>query len=282
MKIGVMGVGVMGQSILDSLLKKAIAAPSDLLAFDARPEALQAAAAKYGIPAAESPEALCREAEIVLFCVKPQNAAAMMEPLNGHFREGQVIVSIMAGVSMETIRRTTGHAAIVRAMPNIPARIGDGMTVWAASPAVSDAACMIAKMIFQAFGLETRVETEDLLDAATAVSGSGPAYIFYMAENLVKAAAELGFDATTAHRLVQQTFRGAMNLWYETGDEPENLRRSVTSKGGTTAAALKVFRERETPALFSDAIRAAYVRAQQLREVADGRSDPASHLDSEG
>jgi pyrroline-5-carboxylate reductase len=275
MNIGIIGGGVMGELILSSLLDKHILNSDELWISDQSEERRNQLRDAYSIHTTEDNIALISACEVVLFCVKPQNAAQMMQQLCGRFRTGQVIVSIMAGVSIATIHRLTGHSTIVRSMPNIPARIGEGMTVWLASPDVDDTSRMIVKMIFQAFGLESRVENEDMVDAATAISGSGPAYIFYVAENLMKAAEGLGFSREQAHRLTQQTFRGAMDLWHKTGDDPGKLRLSVTSKGGTTAAALKEFERRDTPAIFQAAIRAAYVRAGQLREVADGKPDLA-------
>ncbi len=279
MNIGVIGAGTMGEVTTSSLLKKNVVTAEQIMVSDLDEKRREMFSGTYGVRTTTDNAELLIFADIVLFCVKPQNSAAMMQALYGKFREGQVVVSIMAGVSMATVKRLTGHTALVRAMPNIPARIGEGMTVWMASPEVPDHLRMIVKMIFQAFGLESYVETEDMVDAATAVSGSGPAYIFYVAENLMKSAMVLGFDATEAHRLVQQTFKGAMDLWHATGEDPEALRRSVTSRGGTTAAALRHFKQRETDRIFVDAIHEAYVRAQQLREIADGKPDPAQELE---
>ncbi len=281
MRIGIIGAGVMGEVITSSLLKKNILEPGDIMLGDQDISRLTHLEKLYRVKTTRDNHKLLAFSDIVLFCVKPQNSRPMMEELTGRFSDEQIIVSIMAGVSLGTIERLTGHGALVRAMPNIPARIGKGMTVWMASSSVSDKNRMIVKMIFQAFGLEMEVADEDRVDAATAVSGSGPAYIFYTAENLMRAAVDLGFSSGEAHRLVQQTFQGAMDLWVETSDEPETLRRTVTSKGGTTAAALDVFKKRETPRIFSDAIRAAYVRAGELRQVADGEPDPEPPSDSE-
>ena len=275
MNIGIIGAGVMGKVITSSLLKKNVVSASEILLSDLSDEKLEDFRSEFGVRIVKDNHELVRESNIVIFSVKPQASPAMMTPLKGCFRTEQVVVSIMAGVSLATMRRLTGHDTLVRAMPNIPARIGQGMTVWMGSPEVSDEQQMIVKMIFQAFGLETQVNDEDLVDAATAVSGTGPAYIFYVAENLMKAAKSLGFENGEAHRMVQQTFKGAMDLWHHTGEEPEALRKSVTSKGGTTAAALKSFGEANTDDIFVNAVRQAYIRAGQLREVADGKPDPA-------
>lgn len=279
MNIGIIGGGVMGQVIISSLLKKNVVSPGEIMISDLNNGRLVFLRNHYNVEFTTDNRELLEFSDIVLFCVKPQKSPEMMAEVQGGFRADQVIVSIMAGVSIGTMERLTGHNAIVRAMPNIPARIGEGMTVWMASPQVNETSCMIVKMIFQAFGLERRVDDEDLVDAATAVSGSGPAYIFYVAENLVNAAMELGFNSEDAQILVQQTFRGAMDLWHKEKESPETLRRSVTSKAGTTEAALKDFKKNRTPEIFSSAIRAAYVRAGQLREVADGKPDPANAVD---
>lgn len=279
MKIGIIGAGVMGEVITSSLLKKNVVSAEEIMLSDLEDARLEKIKEAYGTATTKDNLALVDFADIVIFSVKPQKAREMMERLHGGFREEQVIVSIMAGVSLDTLRRVTGHSALVRSMPNIPARIGEGMTVWMASGEVGDGMRMIVKMIFQAFGLETFVHDEDLIDAATAVSGTGPAYIFYVAELLMKAAMELGFSGGDAQRMAQQTFRGAMDLWRDLGVEPGELRRAVTSKGGTTAAALKSFERRNTQDIFIEAIRAAYIRAGQLREVADGKPDPAGEND---
>ncbi len=281
MKIGIIGAGTMGEVITSSLLKKRIVARNQIMISDLDISRLTAMESDYEVQTTMDNQKLLEFADVVLLCVKPQNSPAAMATLKGHFRKDQVLVSIMAGVGLTTIGKATGHDLLVRAMPNIPARIGEGMTAWMASEKVSDQSQMIVKMIFQAFGTEIQVHEEDLIDAATAISGSGPAYIFYFAENLMKSAVMLGFSSGAAHRMVQQTFRGAMNLWHETGEEPQKLRRSVTSKGGTTAAALNSFKASETPEVFHRAFTAAYQRAKQLQAIADGQQPAEPETDED-
>ncbi len=274
MKIGILGAGVMGETFIESLCKRRIVAPGDILVSDLGRGRLRELERKFGVRTTLDNETIVQQTDVVMICVKPQAAAQTLKPLHGLFHEPQVLLSIMAGVSLDTIRRFTGHQALVRAMPNTPARLGLGMTVWMATEEIPDTYRMIVKMIFQACGEDLEVHEEKMIDAATAVSGSGPAYIFYMAENLIRAAESLGFSTEQADRLAQQTFVGAMQLWQETGEDPESLRHNVTSKGGTTAAAIHHFEEGNTPSIFTGAIHAAFVRAEELRNLAD--ADPES------
>jgi len=181
---------------------------------------------------------------------------------------GLLMISIMAGVDAAFLSAQLDHPLVVRSMPNLPARIGEGVTVWRPNPEVPDRLRVLARMIFQAFGREVEVEDEDLLDAGTAVSGTGPAYIFFIAENLLEAALHFGFDEAQALKLVRETFRGAMDLWAHTGESPVELRRKVTSKGGTTHAAVTHFQEQDISGIFRAGVRRAYERAKELSELA--------------
>ncbi len=269
MKIGLIGAGVMGEVIADSLTRKEVFSPEEVMLSDIGRGRLDGLEKRFGVLTTMENEDLLAFADVVAVCVKPQNAEVVLRPLKGLFRSDQLLISIMAGVSMDTLTRLTGHERIVRSMPNLPARIGQGMTVWMASPGVSDRLAMVAKMIFQAFGRDLRVDREDLIDAATAVSGSGPAYLFYVAENLVKSGVELGFTEAQSHRLVEQTILGAMNLWSTSGEKASALRQNVTSRGGTTEAALKTFQKHGTPEIFVDALKSAFTRAEELRKLVD-------------
>ncbi len=269
MKIGIIGAGVMGEVITDALTLKEVFAPEDIMLSDIGRGRLDGLEKRFGVQTTMENEELLDHSDVVVICVKPQNAEPVLRPLKGRFRPDQLLISIMAGVSSDTLARLTGHECIVRSMPNIPARIGQGMTVWTASGSVSDHFAMVAKMIFQAFGRELQLDEENMVDAATAVSGSGPAYLFYVAENLVKSGVELGFTEAQSHRLVEQTILGAMNLWSTSGEKASALRQNVTSRGGTTEAALKTFQKHNTPEIFVDALQSAYKRAKELRKLVD-------------
>jgi pyrroline-5-carboxylate reductase len=170
----------------------------------------------------------------------------------------------MAGIRRRVLKEGLAHDRIIRSMPNLAAKISQGMTVWISGDKVQTADRLMAKMIFQSFGRDFEVNEEDRLDAATAVSGSGPAYVYYLAEALMEAAIDLHFTAEEALKMVHQTFLGAMELWAETKESPGLLRQKVTSKNGTTHAAVKQFEKNKLKAKFIEGVRAAYERSLEL------------------
>lgn len=269
MRIGIIGAGVMGEVITSSLVQKQAFRPRDLILSDLSRGALHALEQRFGVEVTPDNEAVAAAADVLVLSVKPQQAAEVAASIAGVLRPDATVVSIMAGVSVATLRRALGHDRLIRAMPNIPARIGEGMTAWIATPEVPDLVKVVARMIFQAFGREIEVREERLVDAATAVSGSGPAYVFYVAEAMIAGAVALGFESADAERLVQQTFRGAVDLWIASGEPPGRLRADVTSKGGTTQAALERLDGDRVAARFGDALRAAFDRAGALSKMAD-------------
>jgi pyrroline-5-carboxylate reductase len=188
----------------------------------------------------------------------------MLEQLRPHLQTGQVVVSIMAGVPIAALQSGLGHEAVVRVMPNTPAQVGLGMNVYHAAPAVGSAQLRAVEALLQASGEALAVQDEDAIDAATAISGSGPAYVFYVAEHWMNAATALGFSAEQAAQLVQQTLIGATALWKEARVPVATLREQVTSKGGTTAAALEHFEQHQVGAHLEGGMARAYQRAKEL------------------
>lgn len=263
MKIGILGGGTMGEIIVRALLHKEVFRPAEIAVAELLAERrqvfepLEVEVVREGID-------LLAGCDLLMICVKPQYAVAAMAPLRGKLQPGTLVVSIMAGVDIPFIAERLDHPLVVHSMPNLPARIGRGVTVWCAAPEVPDGARLMARMVFQAMGSEVEVEQEDQVDAATAVSGTGPAYIFYIAENLMEAALGFGFDERQALKLVRQTFSGAMDLWAETGESPVALRHKVTSKGGTTHAAVTYFQQRDIAGIFRAGVHRAYQRAKEL------------------
>ena len=237
MNIGILGGGTMGEIIVRALLQREVVLPDQVLVAELQPERRELLEG-LGVGVTGDSSDLLGASDFLLICVKPQNARRVLEPLKGKVPADTLVVSIMAGIDMAFLSELLDHRRVLRSMPNLPARIGEGVTVWCAAPEVPDQVRIISRMIFQAMGREVEVKDENLLDAATAVSGTGPAYIFYIAENLLDAARGFGFNEAQALKLVRQTFRGAMDLWAETGEAPDELRRKVTSKGGTTHAAV--------------------------------------------
>jgi pyrroline-5-carboxylate reductase len=257
------GGGNMGRAMATALVEKRVCAPGDLLVVD--PDASSRERLRgLGCHLAESADARVSAAAVVLLAVKPQSAPVVMGGLKPLLKPGQAVLSIMAGVSLEKLRAGLGHAALVRAMPNTPAQIGLGMNVYLAEPAVGVEGLARVEALLRACGETVRVRSEDAIDAATAVSGSGPAYVFFVAEHWIEAARELGFSGEEAARLVQQTLLGATELWKRQQLPVATLREQVTSKGGTTAAALETFRERGVGEGLKEGIVRAYRRAKEL------------------
>ena len=260
----------MGEIIARALIEREVIQPEQLIVADLiqeRREALSALGVRVTGDSRDLLQTAC-----LLVCVKPQNARKVLAPLRGAVAADTLVISIMAGIDLRFLASLLDHEVVVRSMPNLPARIGQGVTVWTPAEAVPDRERVLARMIFQAMGRELEVKGEDLLDAATAVSGTGPAYIFYIAENLLEAARGFGFDDAQALKLVRQTFSGAMDLWAETGEAPDELRRKVTSKGGTTHAAVTTFQEKDIGGIFRAGVVRARDRARELAVVAKENS----------
>jgi pyrroline-5-carboxylate reductase len=219
----------------------------------------------YGISTSASNCQAATEADVLVLAIKPQHLDEVMAELKGKLKAGQRVLSIIAGKNMATLAEGLGHRSIVRAMPNTPAQIGKGITVWTAMPLkVSAAQREKAVAILSVMGEQVYVGYETYLDMATAVSGSGPAYVFLFMEHLMAAAVKIGLPADLARLLVMQTVLGSAA--YAAGSERElsELRQMVTSPGGTTAAALKVFDEGQLDKLVARAVTAAFSRAQEL------------------
>lgn len=210
-----------------------------------------------------------RDVDVVIVAVKPQDAQEALQSLRGHLAKNAIVISIMAGVPLRVLTRETGWSRVVRAMPNMPAQIKQGMTVWCALHRISAKDLLLVGEVLQAFGKETRVKNEDLIDAATAISGSGPAYVFALAEYLVLAARDLGFSQASAELMTKQMILGSAMLLAASDEDPAALRMRVTSKKGTTEAAFKVFEKKKTSVLYRKAVQAAFVRAQALSRLWD-------------
>ena len=206
-----------------------------------------------------------RDADIVVLAVKPQVLADVLKPLNGLFTD-KLIVSIVAGAEIETISTFTGTEMVVRVMPNTPALVQTGAHGLFAYPVVDDAKRELASQVLAATGLTLWVESEDQIDAVTAVSGSGPAYFFYMMESMIRAGKNMGLDEKTATALTLQTALGAAQMAITSSNTPAELRKNVTSPNGTTQAALEVFDRAQISQNIQTALAAAQKRSQELAQ----------------
>ena len=264
MKLAFIGGGVMGEAIISALLAKGIAQAADISVCDIVARRRRHLERTYGIKAMDSSAPAIKGSDIVVLAVKPQEFPAAAQGIGGRLKADQTVLSIMAGISTATIRDRLGHEAIVRAMPNTPAQIGEGMTVWTATAAVSPQRRRSVREVLGALGQEIYVEDEKYIDMATAVSGSGPAFIFLVMEALIDAAVHIGMRREMAAPIVVQTLLGSARYAQATGKHPADLRNMVTSPGGTTAEGLLALEEAGIRAAFAEAIMAAYAKAKQL------------------
>jgi pyrroline-5-carboxylate reductase len=264
MKISFIGGGNMGEAILASLLQKKRVIPSGVTVSDISEERRSYLSGKYGVPVTCDNREAVKEKDVIVLAVKPQQMGDVFKALYRELTSEQVVVSIAAGVKILTITRGLGVSRVVRAMPNTPAQIGRGVTGWTATPGVTEEQKERARAVLSAMGEEIYFDDEKYLDMVTAVSGSGPAYFFLFAEALIEAAEGIGLSRRLGERLVLQTMLGSAHLWDNSGKSAAELRRSVTSKGGTTERALGVFEKGEFVRLVAEAVKAAYQRAVDL------------------
>lgn len=257
MSIAVVGVGTMGEAVLAGLVHSG----HEVRAGVRRPERAAELKEKYGVVAG-SPAEVVEGAEVVVLGVKPYDIVPLVQALG--LRQGQVVVSLAAGITTHTIEAAVpAGVAVVRVMPNTPALIGEGMSVLAGGATASPEQIARAAELMKAVG-EVAIVPEKHVDAAAAISGSGPAYVFLVAEALIEAGVHLGLPRATSAQLVAQTLVGSADLLKQTGEHPAVLRENVTSPGGTTAAALRVLESAGVRAAFLDATRANRDRSREI------------------
>ncbi len=219
---------------------------------------------RYGVQAVRENVQAVSEAEVVILAVKPQKIQSVIKGLKGKIPTQAVVISIVAGVSLELLAKTLGHNAIVRAMPNTPARIGEGITVWTGTPHVSPEQLDLARQSLHCLGSELFVEEENYLDMATALSGTGPAYVFLFMEALIDSGVHMGFPRRIAEELVVQTLLGSVDYYKSMSEHPAAMRNQVTSPGGTSAEALYYLEKAGFRTAISRAVWAAYQRSLEL------------------
>ncbi len=263
-RIAFIGSGAMGEAIIRGLLEDGALAASSISASDPVEARRQQVEKTYGVQVTNDNKSAVAGADIVMLCVKPQVAAHVMSELHGAIAAESLVLSIMAGVPIALIENHLASERIVRCMPNTPAQIGMGATVWTATPTVSDAQKAQVEVILGALGEKIEVHEERYLDMATGLSGSGPAFVFLVAEAMIDAGVHIGFSRADAEKLVLQTMQGSLALLRETGLHPAELRNRVTSPAGTTAAGLYELEAGAIRATMLRAIQAAYRRSVEL------------------
>lgn len=278
-KIAFIGPGVMAEAVIAGLLHKKLAKPENITASGPREERGADLNKKYKIKTTTDNAAAASTADVVVLSVKPQRLSEVMKGLY-KIRPEALILSIVAGASIQKISRTLKHQAVVRSMPNTPGQIGEGITVWTASPKTSEEQQEMARQILGALGEEVFVEDESYLDMATALSGTGPAYVFLFTEALIDAGVHMGFPRRIAEQLVLQTIKGSASFYHQAGRHPATLRNQVTSPGGTSAEALYYLEKAGFRTAISRAVWAAYQRSLELGKEKPGHI-PEGHVDEE-
>ena len=277
------GSGAMAEAMIKGILKNELTDPRRIIASDPRLERGPELEELYGVRSTTDNKEAAQAGDIIVLSVKPQVLPFVLYDLYGLIRPHQFIFSIVAGARTETIARGLRHGAIVRVMPNTPAQMGEGMSVWTGTPEVTEEQLTQARIILQALGKEIYVEDEDALDMATALSGTGPTYVFLMMEALVEAGVHLGFSRRVARKLVIQTVLGSALFAEESGRHLAELRNMVTSPGGTSAEAIYQLEKGGLRTIISKAVWAAYQKSKLLGEMSSKRGlRSTSPLESPG
>lgn len=260
------GIGVMGEAMIRGLLAGDVVPADAIIASDPVSPRLDAIAERYGVRAVRNNAQAAEAADIVVLSIKPQSLPQVLPEIRGCLSGDDLLISILAGVSIQSLIKGVDHASVVRAMPNTPAQIGEGISVWTATEQVSGAQRDGAREVLAALGQEIHVEREEYLDMATALSGSGPGYVFLFLEAMIDAGVHMGFPRRVAEQLVMQTVRGSVEYAEQSGMHPAQLRNQVTSPGGTTAAALYHMEKGGLRTVISRGIWSAYQRSIELGE----------------
>ena len=264
MKIAFIGGGNMGEAILAAMLNKKLAISKDITVSDVSKARRHYLMQKYFIAVSTNNIEAIKDKDIILLAIKPQTLTDITTELKGHLKPNQLVISIIAGARLGRLTEGLNHQSIVRSMPNTPTQIGEGVTMWTTTKEVTEEQKKTAGTILGAMGKEFYANDEGMLDRATAVSGSGPAYLFLFIEAMTDAAVKIGLPREMAKEMVLGTVLGSSHLVVQSGKEPAELRRMVTSPGGTTAEAITTFEKGGFAELVYQAVKAAYEKSQKL------------------
>lgn len=262
--ISFIGSGVMGEAMIKGLLSKRLVTGSQIIASDVHDDRVQYLAECYGVRGTTNNLEAMEAADILVLSVKPQVLGRVQQELHDSAHKASLVLSIIAGAKIGTIVEGLGNLCVVRSMPNTPGQIGQGMTVWTAAPEVGDDQRKQAQAMLGALGDELYVDDEHYIDMATALNGTGPAYVFMFMEALIDVGVHMGFSRRDSERLVLQTMRGSVEYAIASEMHPAQLRNQVTSPGGTSAAAIYELEKGGIRTVIADAVWAAYKRAVEL------------------
>ncbi len=277
--IATVGSGVMAEAMIAGLLRGQhgrLVRPDQVVASHPRAERREALEREYGIRTVADNVQAVQGADVILLGIKPQMLEKVGREIGPHLRRGQLVLSVLAGATTAALTGFLDHDQVVRSMPNTPARLGKGMTVWYATPETTVDQRAQAAALLGALGVQLEVDDEKMVAMATAVSGTGPTYVFLFMEALIDAAVHLGFPRHIAHDLVIETLEGSTLFAKQSGMHPAELRNMVTSPGGTSAAALHELESGRLRTVLSEAVWAAYRRTVELGEQLETRVDVIS------
>lgn len=270
--IAIIGSGVMAEAMIAGILKQKVTLADHVRAADIRLERVEELQVQYGVkPFTDNTEAI-KDTDIIILSVKPQRIESVYVNLKGKVPSDAVVLSIVAGASLTSISNGLSHPAVIRAMPNTPAQIGEGITVWVATKSVREDQIDLARSILTAMGQEVLADEEEYLDMATALSGTGPAYVFLFMEAMIDAGVHLGFPRRISEQLVAQTLRGSVDFFLGAKAHPAHLRNQVTSPGGTSAEALYYLEKAGFRTAISRAVWAAYEKSKALGKGKNGEA----------
>jgi pyrroline-5-carboxylate reductase len=269
--IATIGSGVMAEAMIAGLLRGELVAPGQVIASHPRAERREALEREYGIRTVADNLDAVREADVVVLGIKPQMLNKVGREIGPELRRGQLVLSVLAGATTTALTGILGHDQVVRSMPNTPARLGKGVTVWYATPQTTEDQRAQAAALLGALGLQLEVDDEKMVAMATAVSGTGPTYVFLVMEALIDAAVHLGFPRHVAHDLVIETLEGSTRFAKQSGDHPAVLRNMVTSPAGTSAAAIHELESGRLRTVLSEAVWAAFRRTVELGDQMDAQ-----------
>ncbi len=264
MKVLVIGAGNMGLTYAQGMSKSRLLKKRNIMVLDKSEEKLEELNQISHFDAFKELEDCVPKADIIFIAVKPYHAEGVFKAINKLVNSQQIIVSIMAGVTIASIKELTGLEKVVRAMPNLPAQIGKGLTSYVTSPEISRIEMLTVESLLDTTGKSMRVSNENFIDASTGISGSGPAYVFYFMQSMMEAALQMGFSKHDSTVLVSQTFTGAVELFNQSNLSPNSWMDRVASKGGTTRAALDSMEDNNVNELIKEAAFAAFSRAVEM------------------
>lgn len=254
----------MGLTYAEGMASSPLLNKHKLRIFDTDPKKIETLKQQPQFDVYESLDECLPTADLVFIAVKPYHSEALFEKMKPMLNDQQIFVSLMAGVTLDTIQKQLGKAKVVRTMPNLPAQVGKGVTSYTASEDISKVELIMVRNLLDTTGTSIHVDTEKFIDASTGISGSGPAYVFYFMQSMLEAALNMGFSEYDSKVLVSNTFEGAIELFNQNDISPESWIKRVASKGGTTQAAIDSMEDNNVKQLIQDAAYAAFDRAVEL------------------